>query len=296
MLPEARASEIYTEYIELFILFALIAAIVNWLAWKRHFFVFPSEKSTLQPAISFKVVFSVFLIYLGTMLGLGPLIGKALRILIPLRVESTSQLLLASGLLQLGLLTLVVYLLYTFCRRSDPVLMQKIWKDPSLGNPSSIGADFAVGIFTWLLGFPVVAAIGQLCDLLIYYFTGIESYEQVAVKYLKMSMSSPLLLVIAATTIVFFAPFIEEFLFRGCLQTFLKKHLGRKAAILLASLCFALFHMAASQGIGNISLGISLLTFSCYLGFVYEKRASLFASIGLHMTFNAVSTIRILLM
>src|SRR3989304_2390656 len=64
--------------------------------------------------------------------------------------------------------------------------------------------------------------------------------------------------------------------------------------IFLAGLCFALFHLAPSQGLGNISLIVSLFAFSCYLGFIYEKRGSLFASIGLHMTFNAVSTFRIL--
>jgi membrane protease YdiL (CAAX protease family) len=65
-------------------------------------------------------------------------------------------------------------------------------------------------------------------------------------------------------------------------------------AILLSALCFALFHFAPSQGIGNISLVGSLFLFALFLGFIYERQASLFASVGLHMTFNTVSTFRIL--
>jgi membrane protease YdiL (CAAX protease family) len=67
-----------------------------------------------------------------------------------------------------------------------------------------------------------------------------------------------------------------------------------KKAIIFSALCFSLFHLAPSQGIGNISLVASLFLFALFLGFIYERQASLFASIGLHMTFNAVSTVRIL--
>ena len=67
-----------------------------------------------------------------------------------------------------------------------------------------------------------------------------------------------------------------------------------KKAIVFSALCFALFHYAPSQGMGNISLLATLFLFALFLGFIYERQASLFASIGLHMTFNAVSTFRIL--
>jgi membrane protease YdiL (CAAX protease family) len=125
---------------------------------------------------------------------------------------------------------------------------------------------------------------------------GVQAYEQVAVRYLKMALDSPPLLLTALFIILIAAPFIEELLFRGFLQNWLKSILGAKSAILIASFCFALFHLSASQGIGNISLAISLFSFSCFLGFIYERQRSLLASIGLHMTFNAVSCFRILTM
>lgn len=285
-----QAAEIYAESIEYFLFFGVIAFIVNWIAWRRGFFKIPSEKAPHLASMTIQIVLSVFAIYLGMALIVAPLLAK----LFPLQRETESELLLASTVYQLFILSSIAILLVWYSCRQDPQLIRSIWKAPAKDRP--IYKDFAMGAATWVLGFPLVAAIGQLCDLLIYFFTGVEKYEQAAVHFLKMSLSSHLLFILAAVTVILFAPFIEEFLFRGCLQTFLKKHLGRKAAIMLASLCFALFHLAPSQGVGNISLAISLFVFSCFLGFIYEKRASLFASIGLHMTFNVVSTLRILWM
>ena len=102
------------------------------------------------------------------------------------------------------------------------------------------------------------------------------------------------MLAVALFTILIAAPIIEEFLFRGCLMTYLKRYMPPKGAITLSALCFSLFHFAPSQGFGNISLVASLFVLALFLGFIYERQASLFASIGLHMTFNAVSTFRIL--
>ena len=151
-----------------------------------------------------------------------------------------------------------------------------------------------MGALCWFLTFPLISVLGHLIDIVVRTLFELKVYEQVAVRFLKMAKGHPVLLIIALITIVIVAPFLEEFLFRGILQTFLKKHLGRKGGITLASAIFALFHFAPSQKAGNISLLISLFAFACFLGFLYEKRRSLFAPIGLHMTFNLMSALRIL--
>jgi uncharacterized protein len=66
-------------------------------------------------------------------------------------------------------------------------------------------------------------------------------------------------------------------------------------SILLASLIFAFFHFSYSQGIDNIEVITSLFVFSCFLGFVYERQQSLWASVGLHALFNAISVVLIVL-
>ncbi len=194
--------------------------------------------------------------------------------------------------LMIILMTLVCFYLYT--HYLDPALAQRIFKDRTVAHSKPIYVDFGMGAITWVIGFPLVIAIGQLTDLLLLLLTGFQNYEQVAVHYLKMTLPSPPMLTIALFTILLAAPAIEEFLFRGFLQTYLKQFMNVKLAIVISSLCFALFHLAPSQGMGNISLVISLFTFALFLGFIYEKQGSLFASFSLHMTFNAVSTFRIL--
>jgi membrane protease YdiL (CAAX protease family) len=69
----------------------------------------------------------------------------------------------------------------------------------------------------------------------------------------------------------------------------------KSLAIVFSSICFSAFHFSFSQGIGNISLLFSLFVFALFLGFIYERQGSLFASISLHMTLNIVSVARILL-
>ena len=94
-------------------------------------------------------------------------------------------------------------------------------------------------------------------------------------------------------TIILLAPLIEEILFRGFLQTFIRQHLGSRQAIGITSLLFALFHYAPEQGLGNIPIVGSLLVLALFLGFVYEKRGSLLAPITLHACFNSISVLNL---
>jgi membrane protease YdiL (CAAX protease family) len=277
------------ESFELILFFALIGSVINWFAWKRGYYNAPAFDEKSLTRISLISLIGVFAIYLGATMFLSMLIGKLFYsyfVSNPINMINWTQL----------FTTLISALLLFFFARAaiDKESLLKIWKDKSFSQKKSIGYDLGLGIVSWLIAFPLVMIIGELSDLFIYYVFGTENYDQVAVVYLKMTMQHPPLLAIALFVILIAAPTIEEFLFRGILQGWLKQHLGPKAAILLAALGFAFFHMAPSQGWGNISLIVSLFVFACFLGFVYEKQRSLFASIGLHIAFNAVSTLRIL--
>ena len=278
------------ENIETIVLFGILALFLNMAARSKGFFTLPASSPFSKLQVSGRQVASCFGIYLAYSLLLAPLITHLCKLFytdidIPVALISW---------VQFSTISLIIVTLFAYAKRQDRSLIKKIWKNYSLPTPSSPLADWVIGALTWILGFPVVVVVGELCDTLIYLLFGMQPYEQVAVRYLKMTLDSPSMLIIALFTILLAAPVIEEFLFRGMLQTWLKKKMGTKAAILIASLFFALFHLAASQGLGNISLALSLFSFACFLGFIYEKKGSLFASIGLHMTFNAVSTFRIL--
>jgi len=169
-----------------------------------------------------------------------------------------------------------------------------LWKNPFNIPKFSLKQDLLIGIYAWFLGAPITLVVGQVFDLLICILYGATTYEQVAVHQLREALHSPLLLTSTLLSIFISAPIIEEFLFRGILQNFLKQYVSRKSALILAAFFFAFVHMSPSQGLGNLSLFFSLFTFGCFLGYVYERQGSLLASIALHMTFNAITTLQIL--
>ncbi|MBS0648347.1 MAG: CPBP family intramembrane metalloprotease [Verrucomicrobia bacterium] len=274
-----------SDSIYVLLIFGLLGLITNSIAWKNGFY----EWHPLPPPrIYFKQVVSVFAIYVGVTFFLSQyFVGLLQR-------HSTAPVSLGLNItVQFLIVVSMVVALILYGRTQSP-LFEKIWKNPAQATATSPTYDFFLGIATLFAAFPVVIVVGQFFDLLLYLFFQLESYEQTAVRYLKTTLVSPSLTMLALITIVVIAPFIEEFLFRGTLQTYFKQRLSAKKAIILTSLCFALFHFSPEQGLGNLSLIPSLFTFACFLGYVYERQGSLFASVGLHMAFNFLNSLRII--
>ncbi len=288
------AAQNYTEYLQGILFFGLIALVIIWIAKARGYFVLPYSVAKEKTSyVNYKTVLVVFGIYLGMTMVVAPILNNFLRFTYTSILKKSIPA-ATLGWLQLVILGGIFLLFYLYSQAQVAVAFKKIWKDWTIPHPKPILTDFLMGVMTWFISFPLVIAIGQLTDMLLYFFFGFENFEQVAVHYLKRALSSPPMLAVALFTILAAAPVIEEFLFRGCLQTFFKRYMTPFKAILLSALCFSLFHFAPSQGIGNVSLFMTLFTFAIFLGFIYERQASLFASIGLHMTFNFISTIRII--
>ncbi len=282
----------YVEYFQGILLFGLLGCVLLWVAKAKGYFVLPHAEKK-HAIIPFKTVLAVFAIYLGMTMLIAPAAVHLIRSSYALFSHGNMPIAIL-GWVQLMTLIGIFLLFYLYSQTQGPGFFKKIWKDWSIPHPKPILTDFWMGVMTWFISFPLVIAIGQLADMLLFYFFGFENYEQVAVRYLKTTLNSPPMLAVALFTILLAAPVIEEFLFRGCLQTFFKRYFPPQGAIVLSALCFSLFHFSPSQGIGNISLVASLFLFALFLGFIYERQASLFASVGLHMMFNTVSTCRIL--
>ncbi len=290
----SNAQEVLPYSLESTLLWGALAVGVNLIAKHKGFFTYSPPLASSTKSLKLYQVLLCFGIYLSISLVIAPLlllsfkyIHKVFDPYSPININVFSVISLCGY-------ALILLSMYVYFTRQDSQLFAKICKDKSIPYSTSKCRDFIFGSFTWFLGFPTAAFVGQLFDLFLYIFYQLDPYEQVAVQYLKSTLQSPLSLSLALVTILIAAPLIEEFLFRGLLQTWLKGKLGKNAAILIASISFALFHVAPSQGLGNISLVASLFSFACFLGFIYEKKGSLYASVGLHMTFNAVSTFRIL--
>jgi hypothetical protein len=154
--------------------------------------------------------------------------------------------------------------------------------------------DFKFGLIAWGLSFPLVLFLTTFFEwIVVHLFRATYIPDQLAVFFVKMTFSQPFYFGMTILTIVIITPFVEETLFRGFLQSFIRRHLGAKQAILITSACFALFHYAPEQGIGNIPIVGTLFALALFLGFLYEKQGSLFASISLHALFNAISILNL---
>lgn len=275
-----------SDSIHIILVFGLIGLIINSIAWKKGFYSLPIYPP-LQ--ISFRDVATLFSIYVGVTYILATYF-RALLQKFDVAAPSPGMLIF----LQFVLILFMLVGFYLYCHTQSPGLFNRVWKNPILKPPVSPLYDFMFGIMAWFVAFPIVQVVGQFFDMILFLILRFEGYEQVAVKYLKSTLESPALTILALISIVIIAPIIEEFLFRGTLQNYLKRYLQPKIAIMISSACFGLFHFSAEQGLGNLSLIVSLFIFGCFLGYVYERQGSLYASIGLHLAFNFVSSARIL--
>lgn len=164
------------------------------------------------------------------------------------------------------------------------------------GEPKNRFHNIFIGMLAWFVSYPIVAAFGQLLTMLVLLLFGATPVEQTAVQHFRQAVGDPFLTAAATASIITIVPLAEEILFRGLLQTWIKYRLkSPMKGILLTSIIFTAFHFSMSQGISNIPLMGSLLILSFFLGFVYERQRSLWASIGLHSFFNGMSILLILM-
>lgn len=262
-----------------------VGILTSFVASRYGFFRFCEKAKNVL--ISTPALIELLLIYFLVSF-LSPLL--LIRLIMPiaksLQVNWASFLMVS---LQLASEILIILLITLYAFAHKRINMRGIFKT----SRSSLLSDFGMGALTWAIAFPVVAAIDGIMESINIYFFGSEGPPQVAVEFIRMLAKSNLLWLGLLITIVI-APFIEEFIFRGVVQTYLRKRVTRIQAIVLSSIFFAGVHFAPSQGIGNIPLLVSIFSFGLYLGFIYERQGSLLASFSLHATFNALSIVRIL--
>lgn len=259
-------------------LFGAITALVLIIGWKRGFFSHSFEEKWIVP-IRLVHVLAVFLIYFGIAILVMPFIRT---FFIPTKLSPLSL----NCWLNFLNSTLIASGIAWFTWKTRPPLWPRIWQR----DVPAYKKDVETAIFAWVIAFPLVLFLSQFLDLLVTHLThATELPDQLAVHFLKMTFSQPFYFFLTVTTVVFFAPLIEETMFRGLLQSFIRQHLGSKQAIGITSLLFAFFHYSPEQGLGNVPIIGALFVLALFLGYLYEKRGSLLAPITLHAVFNAIS-------
>jgi len=89
---------------------------------------------------------------------------------------------------------------------------------------------------------------------------------------------------LAFVAVVVIAPIAEELFFRGFLYQALRKWLGASRGIVFSAAIFAMAHFSPVLIFAIFPLGV-------VLGFVFDRRGSVVASITTHMTYNLIGFI-----
>jgi membrane protease YdiL (CAAX protease family) len=275
--------------VSLFIFSSAIALIVTWIAYLKNFFSLPF-KDFEGPQVRFFDCLAVFLIFIASYQLLAEELVKFLSKYAHIHNRTT---LLSISQLLTFLSTVVLLVLYGLICQGRRVSL-KIWKDQTFPLSKPIYQDIGFGVLSWVVAIPMVVATSYFTQTLTDLFFGISEKEQLAVRYLKLALDEPFALFVALFSILIAAPFMEEYLFRGVLQSWLRTRLGPIKAIVVSSVFFAALHYSPQQAVTNIPLLVTLFTFALYLGFIYEKTRSLFAPAFLHVTFNFISAMRII--
>ncbi|MDR3623736.1 MAG: type II CAAX endopeptidase family protein [Chlamydiales bacterium] len=271
-----------------------IAFIALFIAWKNLFFQVPPVQKN-APSLSFYRMLGAFLVYIIIQLLVIPLflLGITIKGLISGEKMVTMSAFLVNWLHIAAIFLSMLVIIFYLNRPGKIILKQLFWKKGSFFK--DVILPFLYGTLSVLIALPVVKFLGSSIALIVFHFFHYMEPEQLIVKVLKALIDTPLLFSLFAFAIIVLIPFIEEVLFRGFLQTYLNEKWGKKVSYLLSALVFAFFHFEYSLGIGNIEVLSSLFVIGLFLSHLKEKKGTLWAPIGLHASFNALSILALML-
>jgi membrane protease YdiL (CAAX protease family) len=279
-------SALFFSLVTVFYLAAVFASI--FLLKKKKFFQFTNNNKKIP--IELTQVFFAFGVYIIINIILFPFTVLTIQNRL-LRMDSAAIL----AALHLFFNVFIILFLVFFFLKTKREIFKNIWKDRS--STTSYMHDIKTGFLFWLLTLPLTLFTYHFLNFLTKHLFNVKNLkEQVAVEYLKSLPPITVYFFLFAITAVILAPFIEELLFRGFLQNFLKKYFSIKTSIFLSSFCFAIFHFAFSQKIANITILGTLFVLSCFLGILYEKQKSLLSPIILHAASNGFAILNIFLL
>jgi membrane protease YdiL (CAAX protease family) len=173
-------------------------------------------------------------------------------------------------------------------------------------NIKTIAKDFVMGIINLLAVWPLMLAAVQVTTYIAKLIWGagyqIQPHEQLEMISEYTRLPDRIMIVFVAVII---APFLEEMMFRGFVQTTIRSYLGSHfakrsqngvplhiknsawPAITISSVFFASMHTNPAHWPALFILGMCL-------GYSYEKSGSLFRPIFIHLFFNASSVATVL--
>ena len=151
------------------------------------------------------------------------------------------------------------------------------WRSAGSATAAFVLSIFALSLWTllWALALRELGVAPDLQDLVHIFRDEIDGRRLVSVACL-------------ITAGVLIAPISEEFVFRGFLYPWLRRHLGVVSAAVISSLLFAVVHF-------NVTSLLPLFVMGCILAGLYQRSGSLGAPILFHALFNAYTFANLIL-
>lgn len=275
-------------------IFYSLTAIIgfSYLAYRLHLFSMPT--ATNRKILLWSDVCGAFLLFFLVKFLVTPAIFTlgyfAMHREVPAKDLAIQSIEVAGWLHFVGIV-LVIFAIWIYIKAN-----QRAAAMASLGGAKKFWkTDLPLGLASWLLAHPILTLVGTTMSAVITYFSKEPIPEQLAVEQMRQLTSHPALFALMTFSVVLLVPVLEEFLFRGLLQTWIKQHIGRTGAIFITSGAFAAAHFSIGQGLFNVELLLSLFVLSIFLGYLWERQQSLTAPVVLHGAINAVSMIAIYL-
>jgi uncharacterized protein len=270
-------------------IFLLLWAALAWILGGKHgFFHWDKPLDRKKIPLSPLGFFFFFALFMFCSFFLSPLFSYFLKPLF--FTDPTNDLLFISLSSALQVFTTFILLFWFSYAKQKETLFY--FFHPPLQPLPSFWRNLLVSIASWWIIYPSISFIHEfLTSTTLFFFHLPRLPDQTAIEFLRNSMSSPSSFFLALLMILVFAPMTEELFFRGYLQNFFKKTLGRGSGMALSSFVFAFFHFSFRQGANNIPIIASLFLLGLSLGFLYERQNSLTAPILLHSFFNLSSVL-----
>ena len=134
---------------------------------------------------------------------------------------------------------------------------------------------------------PVILALSMHIPDLMEPIFGKDIEEQAAVMNIRESKNVMFTVLLVANAI-FFAPIVEEFVFRGYFYGVLKRHTSAMFSAFITAALFSVAHQ-------NILALLPLWGLALFFTLFYEATRCLWVPIGMHAVFNAVNILLILI-
>jgi len=159
------------------------------------------------------------------------------------------------------------------------------WTEMGWRRFDAVAIREMLGGVLWAL--PVIFVTAVLANALVSLF-GVEPESPLP----ATGTATGLLLELIAGALI--APIAEEAVFRGFAISAWRRTVGDNGAIVRASLVFALAHVINISGTTDNIVGLTVIGFvtrlpvAFVLGWLFVRRGSIWAPIGLHMSFNGI--------